>query len=65
MTPEERAFLKLMADLATDGVFIGHRDAADQIIAAFEVAIEAERAIKKPRPGGRGLDWTTEEDWLR
>lgn len=70
MTPAEKDFYRLLAVLASEGVFNGReRDGVvERIVAAFEVAIEAQKSQKPlPSPEGKssGLGWTAEEDWLR
>lgn len=49
--PSERAFLRLMAELASDGLFTGpERDGMwDRIVEAFEAAMEEARAQTNAR----------------
>lgn len=53
MSPAERAFYKLLAELASDGLFVDHPDASERIIAAFEAALETEKTAS-PREGASG-----------
>lgn len=45
MTTEERAFYKLMAKLASDGLFNGRPEAAAEIVIAFEKALTGMRSL--------------------
>lgn len=51
MTPAEKAFYRLIANLISEGKILG--DGAERIIAAFEAAIEAEK--KNPAEAGRSF----------
>ena len=42
MTPEEKAFWKLLIELAHEGLFAGRPDAHQRIMDAFEAAMAAQ-----------------------
>ena len=57
MTDAERDFLRLLAELASDGLFDGRVGVAGRIMDAFDAAIEAQKREKggpaKGPPDGR------------
>ena len=48
MTNEEREFYRLVSELASDGLFVGHPGASDRLVETFEAAIEAQKRETPP-----------------
>ena len=63
MTEAEKAFYKLLTRLADQGLFRYHPEASDQIVEAFEAAIESHKS-KTPAEPVRTLRGTEKTDAL-
>lgn len=53
MTEAERAFYRLLSELASEGVFANRLGVAERLADAFETAIEAAKRENRPPPEGR------------
>ena len=54
MTPEEKAFFRLISELASEGLFVGHPGASYRLVETFEAAIEAQKSKIAETPKGPG-----------